>query len=83
MRPRYCVSPICAAIIANTRLDVPEVAFRLAAAERRIGFVDDDHDRPHRTQHRQDALEIPFRFADVSSTGSSSGRRHGMPVSRR
>ena len=22
--PRYCVSPICEAIIANTRLDVPE-----------------------------------------------------------
>ena len=65
MRPRYCVSPICAAIIAEHAARRAGVAVLLAAAERRVGFVDDDDHRAHRAQHRQHALEVAFGLADV------------------
>ena len=65
MRPRYCG-------VAHLRRDHREhaarrarVAVLLAAAERRVGFVDDDDHRAHRAQHRQHALEIAFGLADV------------------
>ena len=41
------------------------VALGLPAAERRIRFVDDDDHGSHRAQHRQHALQVAFRLADV------------------
>ena len=59
------MSPICAAIIAEHAARRAGVALLLAAAERRVRFVDDDHHRAHRAQHRQHALEVAFGLADV------------------
>ena len=41
------------------------IAVLLAAAERRVGLVDDNDDRPHGAQHGQHALEIAFGLADI------------------
>ena len=41
------------------------VAAGLALAERGVGLVDDDHDRAHRPQDREDLLEVGLGLADV------------------
>ena len=47
------------------------VAVLLAAAERRVGLVDDDDHRAHRAEHGQHALEVALRSRRRTSTGSS------------
>ena len=65
IRPRYAVSPICAAIIAEDARADAGVAALVAIAEHRVGLVDDHHDRAHRAEHAEDALEVAFGLADV------------------